>query len=62
MNVAPPGRLLVIKLEEGPGWELIIAFTGDKIPSVPHPRGNEPRSFKTGTNVMCLGDYPTGAV
>lgn len=51
-KVAPPERLLVLKLEKGPVWEQICTFTGDRIPSVPYPRGNEPRSFKTGTNVI----------
>ena len=52
MRVAPPERLLVVKLEEGLGWKQICAFTGDKIPDVPYPRGNEPRSFETGANAI----------
>jgi len=42
----PPDRLHVIRLEDGLGWEQLCAFTGDPIPSVPYPRGQEHEELK----------------
>lgn len=42
--------MLVVKLEDGLGWEQICPFTGDKIPEVPYPRGNEPKNFELVAN------------
>lgn len=52
MKITPPERLLVIKLEDGLGWEQICPFIGDEIPSIPYPRGNEPKDFKLLANSM----------
>ena len=41
---------MVVKLEDGLGWEQICSFTGDKIPAVPYPRGNEPKDFEVIAN------------
>ena len=44
-KVTPAERLLVVKLEDGLGWEQLCPFTGDKIPEVDYPRGNEPNKW-----------------
>jgi len=41
----PPGELLVVKLEDGLGWEQICPFLGHAIPEEPYPRGNDPNEF-----------------
>ncbi|KAI6086739.1 hypothetical protein F4821DRAFT_124710 [Hypoxylon rubiginosum] len=43
--VIPKERLLVVKLEDGFGWEQICPFLGHDIPSTPYPRGNAPAEF-----------------
>lgn len=42
----PPEQLLVVKLEDGLGWEQICPFLGEDIPDVPYPRANDPKEFK----------------
>lgn len=44
-KVTPAERLLVVKLEDGLGWEQLCPFIGDKIPEVAYPRGNEPKKW-----------------
>ncbi|KAE8151539.1 hypothetical protein BDV25DRAFT_152531 [Aspergillus avenaceus] len=41
----PQDRLLVVKLEEGLGWEQICPFLEQPIPEEKYPRGNEPDKF-----------------
>ncbi|QMW26966.1 hypothetical protein G4B84_002255 [Aspergillus flavus NRRL3357] len=41
----PKDRLLVVKLEEGLGWEQICPFLDLPIPEEKYPRGNEPDKF-----------------
>lgn len=41
----PKDRLLVVKLEEGLGWEQICPFLDLPIPEGKYPRGNEPDKF-----------------
>jgi hypothetical protein len=42
----PKERLLVIRLEDGLGWEQICPFLEMPIPEEEYPRGNEPEKFK----------------
>ncbi|KAI0472834.1 P-loop containing nucleoside triphosphate hydrolase protein [Xylariaceae sp. FL0804] len=44
-KLVPADRLLVVKLEDGLGWEQICPFLGHEIPADPYPRGNDPREF-----------------
>ncbi|KAE8360395.1 hypothetical protein BDV27DRAFT_167849 [Aspergillus caelatus] len=41
----PKDRLLVVKLEDGLGWEQICPFLDQPIPEEKYPRGNEPDKF-----------------
>ncbi|OOF95309.1 hypothetical protein ASPCADRAFT_507202, partial [Aspergillus carbonarius ITEM 5010] len=41
----PKDRLLVVKLEDGLGWDQICPFLGVAIPEQKYPRGNEPDTF-----------------
>ncbi|KNG89360.1 hypothetical protein ANOM_002662 [Aspergillus nomiae NRRL 13137] len=41
----PSDRLLVVKLEDGLGWEQICPFLDLPIPEEKYPRGNEPDKF-----------------
>ncbi|KAI0108866.1 hypothetical protein GGR51DRAFT_513390 [Nemania sp. FL0031] len=43
---APKDRLLVVRLEDGFGWEQICPFLGHPIPETRYPRGNAPQEFK----------------
>lgn len=45
-RIVPPEQLLVVKLEDGLGWEQICPFIGEEIPDVPYPRANDPKEFK----------------
>ncbi|KAJ8212211.1 hypothetical protein LV158_004249 [Aspergillus fumigatus] len=45
-NTVPKDRLLVIKLEDGLGWEQICPFLGVPIPEEKYPRGNDADNFK----------------
>lgn len=45
-RIVPPDQLLVVKLEDGLGWEQICPFLGEDIPDVPYPRANDPKEFK----------------
>ncbi|KAI1334585.1 P-loop containing nucleoside triphosphate hydrolase protein [Xylariaceae sp. FL0016] len=49
-SMIPPEQLLVVKLEDGLGWEQICPFLGVDIPDTPYPRQNDPNDFKN--NVM----------
>ena len=44
-QLVPRDRLLVVRLEDGLGWEEICPFLGHGIPSTPYPRGNDPKDF-----------------
>ncbi|KAB8215972.1 hypothetical protein BDV33DRAFT_227295 [Aspergillus novoparasiticus] len=44
-DTLPKDRLLVVKLEEGLGWEQICPFLDLPIPEEKYPRGNEPDTF-----------------
>ena len=48
----PKDRLLVVKLEDGLGWEQICPFLDQPIPEEQYPRGNEPDKFH-----RIVGDY-----
>ncbi|KAK8008848.1 P-loop containing nucleoside triphosphate hydrolase protein, partial [Apiospora marii] len=43
---APPGKIHVIKLEEGLDWDSICPFLGREVPGEPYPRGNDRGEFK----------------
>ncbi|KAJ8205217.1 hypothetical protein LV164_005625 [Aspergillus fumigatus] len=45
-NTVPKDHLLVIKLEDGLGWEQICPFLGVPIPEEKYPRGNDADNFK----------------
>ncbi|RLL97443.1 hypothetical protein CFD26_107077 [Aspergillus turcosus] len=45
-NTVPNERLLVVKLEDGLGWEQICPFLGVPIPEEKYPRGNEVDNFQ----------------
>ncbi|PIG85736.1 hypothetical protein AARAC_004077 [Aspergillus arachidicola] len=45
-STLPKERLLLIKLEEGLGWEQICPFLDLPIPDEKYPRGNEPEKFQ----------------
>ncbi|KAH3223903.1 hypothetical protein KXV81_000845 [Aspergillus fumigatus] len=45
-NTVPKDRLLVIKLEDGLGWDQICPFLGVPIPEEKYPRGNDAGNFK----------------
>jgi hypothetical protein len=45
-NTVPKERLLVIKLEDGLGWEQICPFLDMPIPEEKYPRGNEVDKFQ----------------
>ncbi|GIK07270.1 hypothetical protein Aspvir_002928 [Aspergillus viridinutans] len=45
-NTVPKERLLVVKLEDGLGWEQICPFLGVPIPEEEYPRGNDVENFK----------------
>ncbi|KAI1131871.1 hypothetical protein F5Y10DRAFT_232745 [Nemania abortiva] len=50
---APKDRLLVVKLEDGFGWEQICPFLGHPIPETRYPRGNAPQEFqKMGDEIL----------
>ncbi|KAG7044185.1 nad dependent epimerase [Colletotrichum scovillei] len=51
-KLIPADKLLVIKLEEGLGWDKICPFLGHDIPDVPYPRVNEAAEFQ----VMVMKD------
>ncbi|KAI0595429.1 P-loop containing nucleoside triphosphate hydrolase protein [Biscogniauxia sp. FL1348] len=44
-RLVPPERLLVVRLEDGLGWEEICPFLGHKVPATRYPRGNDPKEF-----------------
>ncbi|SPO01962.1 uncharacterized protein DNG_04635 [Cephalotrichum gorgonifer] len=44
-KIVPPEKLLVVKLEDGLGWEQICPFLGHEIPDEPYPRANNPKEF-----------------
>jgi hypothetical protein len=46
MNLVPPEKLLVVKLEDGLGWEQICPFLGVDIPREPYPHANDPKEFE----------------
>jgi hypothetical protein len=45
-NTVPKERLLVVKLEDGLGWEQICPFLGVPIPEEEYPRGNDVDNFQ----------------
>lgn len=45
-NTVPKERLLVVKLEDGLGWEQICPFLGVPITEEKYPRGNEVDKFQ----------------
>ncbi|PKS08083.1 hypothetical protein jhhlp_005358 [Lomentospora prolificans] len=45
-SLVPDDRLLIVKLEDGLGWDEICPFLGHPIPDTPYPRGNAPGEFK----------------
>ncbi|GIC92858.1 uncharacterized protein Aud_009333 [Aspergillus udagawae] len=45
-NTVPKERLLVVKLEDGLGWEQICPFLAVPIPEEEYPRGNDVNSFQ----------------
>ncbi|KAF9872359.1 hypothetical protein CkaCkLH20_10186 [Colletotrichum karsti] len=45
-ELVPPEKLLVIRLEDGLGWEKICQFLGHEVPDVPYPRVNDAEGFQ----------------
>ena len=59
-QLVPKDRLLVVRLENGLGWEEICPFLGHKTPNTPYPRGNDPRDFgKMMQAWLVKGTFPT---
>lgn len=45
-TLVPKDRLLVVRLEDGLGWEQICPFLGHEVPAnTRYPRGNDPKEF-----------------
>jgi hypothetical protein len=42
----PKDKRLIVKLEDGLGWDEICPFLNKPIPDVKYPRGNAPAEFK----------------
>ncbi|KAI1325719.1 P-loop containing nucleoside triphosphate hydrolase protein [Xylariaceae sp. FL0255] len=51
-SLIPKDQLLVVKVEDGLGWEQICPFLGVEVPNVPYPRINDTKSFQKGTSVQ----------
>ncbi|KAJ2902857.1 hypothetical protein MKZ38_000051 [Zalerion maritima] len=45
VKITPKPNLLVVRLEDGLGWEEVCPFLGIDIPKEPYPRGNVPNEF-----------------
>ncbi|KAI8622944.1 P-loop containing nucleoside triphosphate hydrolase protein [Xylariaceae sp. FL1651] len=45
-EMLPADRLLVVKLEDGLGWEQICPFLGVDTPAAPYPRMNDTKQFQ----------------
>lgn len=45
-EMVPPERLLVVKLEDGLGWEKICEFLDKPVPDEPYPRINDTKMFQ----------------
>ncbi|KAI1819872.1 hypothetical protein F4861DRAFT_525254 [Xylaria intraflava] len=45
-DLVPADRLLVVKLEDGLGWEQICPFLEADIPAIPYPRMNDTKEFR----------------
>ncbi|KAI0017055.1 P-loop containing nucleoside triphosphate hydrolase protein [Xylariomycetidae sp. FL0641] len=62
-KLLPPEKLLVVKLEDGLGWEEICPFLGHPVPAQRYPRGNDPQEFsKLIRSYMTKGLLPILAV
>lgn len=62
-QLVPKDRLLVVRLEDGLGWEEICPFLGHRTPSTPYPRGNDPKDFsKMMQGWLAKGIFPTLAM
>ena len=48
----PPERLLVIRLEDGLGWEEICPFLQKPVPNTDYPGRNEPEKFKAASGAV----------
>ncbi|KAI0405837.1 hypothetical protein F4802DRAFT_596798 [Xylaria palmicola] len=51
-KLVPADRLLVVKLEDGLGWEQICPFLGVDRPTVPYPRMNDTKQFQAQSEKM----------
>ncbi|KAI3324668.1 P-loop containing nucleoside triphosphate hydrolase protein [Xylariaceae sp. AK1471] len=51
-ELVPADRLLVVKLEDGLGWEEICPFLGMEIPTIPYPRMNNTKQFQANSKRM----------
>ncbi|CAI0642896.1 unnamed protein product [Colletotrichum noveboracense] len=45
-ELIPPEKLLVVRLEDGLGWDKLCPFIGKDIPDVPYPRVNDTAEFQ----------------
>ncbi|KAI0020808.1 P-loop containing nucleoside triphosphate hydrolase protein [Xylariomycetidae sp. FL0641] len=61
--LVPPDRLLVVRLEDGLGWEQICPFLGVDVPAVPYPRKNDTRQFQANlTSIFAPGNRRAVAI
>lgn len=47
LELIPPEKLLVVRLEDGLDWEKICPFLGKDIPDVPYPKTHTPAEFQS---------------
>jgi hypothetical protein len=45
-KLVPADKLLVVKLEDGLGWEQLCPFLGVDVPTIPYPRINDTKQFQ----------------
>ncbi|KAM5356816.1 hypothetical protein ACJ41O_003462 [Fusarium nematophilum] len=62
VQLVPPNRLLVARLEDGLSWEAICPFLGHPIPKVPYPYGNDPKEFMKTTYNHIYRAFTTSAM
>jgi len=51
-ELVPADQLLVVKLEDGLGWEQLCPFLGVDIPTTPYPRMNDTKQFQAKAKMM----------
>ncbi|KAI1431122.1 P-loop containing nucleoside triphosphate hydrolase protein [Xylaria sp. CBS 124048] len=54
-DLVPADRLLVVKLEDGLGWEQICPFLEVDTPAIPYPRTNDTKQFQIHSKRLMQG-------